>query len=68
MAAIGWGTVSTLYIPEVVPHWNETLSEGDVPTAVKVPFKVAELAVTAVAPLVVTEGGTLEVRKLISAP
>jgi hypothetical protein len=52
----------------VVPHWNWTFTDGFVPRPVKVPFKVAELQLIAVALPVDTASGPTLVAKVISEP
>ena len=48
--------VSYKYVPEVVPHWKEIFTEVAVPSELRLQFNCAELAVTFVASMVVTDG------------
>ena len=51
-----------------MPYWNDTFTVAAVPSAVRLPFSVAALAVTPPASSVVTEGGSAEVVKRCSSP
>src|SRR5512136_658480 len=54
-----WPAVSLVYDPELVPHSNDTMTVLAVPREVRLPLRVAEVAVTLVASLVVTAGATV---------
>ncbi len=63
-----WIGVSLLRLSEVNPHWKDTLADGAVPRAVKLPLNRAEYWLTLVAFSVVTVGGTGRVVKLRNVP